>query len=499
MSRLVCVSNRVSLPKRGAPPGGLAVGLLAALRQTGGLWYGWGGEVVNEEPGKAEIHIRDNVTFATIDIRRRDFDPFYNGFANGTLWPLFHYLLRGFHFNDDQHDAYQRVNRLFAHRLVPLLKPDDVIWIHDYQLIPMGERLRELGVTQPIGFFLHIPFPHIEMLRILPTYAELLRELSAYDVVGFQTDNDLRSFHSGIRHLWGPDSVSDDGHLSIGNRTVRSGVYPIGVDVASIERDAAEGARSEAVRRMTESLLGRKLMIGVDRLDYSKGLIERFAAYQRFLETYPDNQGKITFMQIAPLSRGNVRAYVEIRQALEQAAGQLNGRFGDADWTPVRYLNKNIPHAALMGFLRAAQLALVTPARDGMNLVAKEFVAAQDPQDPGVLILSPLAGAARELTGALQVNPYDARGLATAMQAALAMPLGERRERHSANMEVIRRNDVMAWHKRFVRDLSAVRHRGEKPDEEGFALDGLTAQKTEPTPEDARAARKPRERRVVGS
>jgi trehalose 6-phosphate synthase len=457
VNRLVCVSNRVSLPRRGAAPGGLAIGILAAMRQAGGLWFGWGGDVVNDEPGEAEILIRDGVTYATIDLRRRDFDPYYNGFANGTLWPLCHYLLSGFHYSDEQHEAYHRVNRMFAQRLQPLLQPDDVIWVHDYHLMPFAERLRELGVTQPLGFFLHIPFPHIEMLRTLPTYAELLRELMSYDVVGFQTENDMRAFHSGVEHVWGAGAVGADNRISIGSRSVQSGVFPIGIDVPAVEAAAAEGSQSEAVRRLTASLLGRKLMIGVDRLDYSKGLIERFAAYQRFLESYPDNLGNLTFMQIAPLSRGNVRAYAEIRRALEQAAGRINGRFADADWTPIRYMNRNIPHEALMGYLRAAQVALVTPARDGMNLVAKEFVAAQDSSDPGVLILSPLAGAARELSGAIQVNPYDTRGLAHAMQAALSMPLAERRERHASMMDVIRRNDVVAWHHRFVDALLANR------------------------------------------
>jgi trehalose 6-phosphate synthase len=454
VTRLVCVSNRVTLPRRGAPAGGLAVGVLAALRQTGGLWFGWGGEVSDEEPGEAEILIRDNITYATIDLKRQEFDRYYNGFANATLWPLFHYLVRDFHVSEEQYQAYTQVNRIMAQRLAPLLQPDDLIWVHDYHLIPLAERLRELGVTRPIGFFLHIPFPHIEMLRVLPTYAELLRELSAYDVVGFQTQNDLQAFRSGIEYVWGSQALGPDGRVIVGTRSIGAGVFPIGIDVPAVEAAAVQAVQSEAIKRMTASLLGRKLMIGVDRLDYSKGLIERFAAYRHFLESYPENLGKITFMQIAPLSRGDVRAYAQIRQALEQASGRLNGRFADADWTPIRYLNKNIPHAAIMGYLRAAQVALVTPVRDGMNLVAKEFVAAQDPADPGVLILSPLAGAARELSGALQVNPYDTKGLAHAMQAALAMPLAERRDRHTAMMEVIRRNDVTAWHQRFVEALS---------------------------------------------
>ena len=454
MTRVVCVSNRVAVPKRGAAPGGLTVGVLSALRQTGGVWFGWGGELTDEEPGAPELLIRDNITYITIRLRRRDFEAYYNGYANSTLWPLFHYLMRSFRYNDRQQAAYRSVNRAFAERLATVLDPGDVIWVHDYHLIPLAEQLRELGVTRPIGFFLHIPFPHIEMLRVLPTYAELLREMVAYDVVGFQTESDLQSFLAGVEYVWGRDAIGAQGRIHIGSRSVRTGVFPIGIDVPAVEAAASAAAQSDAVRRLSASLLGRKLMVGVDRLDYSKGLIERFAAYQTFLESYPENLGKITFMQIAPLSRTDVRAYAEIRQALEQSAGRLNGRFADADWTPIRYLNRNVPHAALMGFLRAAQVALVTPARDGMNLVAKEFVAAQDPADPGVLILSPLAGAARELNGAIQVNPYDAKGLAHAMQTALAMPLAERRDRHAAMMEVLRRNDVRAWYERFLAALN---------------------------------------------
>jgi trehalose 6-phosphate synthase len=355
------------------------------------------------------------------------------------------------------HDAYQNVNRQFAQKLQPLLQPDDVIWVHDYHLIPLGRRLREIGVKQPIGFFLHIPFPHIEMLRTLPTYAELVRDLLSYEVVGFQTDNDLRSFMSCVEYLFGADVIGGDGTISIGDHVTRSEVYPIGVDVDTIQREAVQSKQSEVVRRMVDSLLGRQLMVGVDRLDYSKGLVERFSAYQQFLETYSDYVGKLTYLQIAPFSRGEVAAYADIRRHLEQATGRTNGRFGDADWTPIRYLNRNYPHAALMGFLRAAHVGLVTPLRDGMNLVAKEFVAAQDETDPGVLILSNLAGAARELTAALLVNPYDSRAVSHAIQAALAMPLPERRERHQAMIEVLKRNDIISWTRRFVADLDAAR------------------------------------------
>ncbi len=369
------------------------------------------------------------------------------------LWPLFHYFQRSMRYAVEQRDAYENVNRTFAQKLAPLITPDDVIWVHDYHLIPLGRRLRELGVRRPVGFFLHIPFPNIEMLRVLPGYAELLRDLTSYDVVGFQTQNDLRSFQSGIEHLCGPEALRSDGRIRVGDRTMRAEVFPIGVDVASVESEAVEASQAEVVKRMTDSLMGRALMIGVDRLDYSKGLVERFQSYQQFLEAYPDNLGRITYLQIAPLSRTDVRAYSEIRQALEQAAGRTNGRFADTDWTPIRYLNRNFPHSTLMGLLRAANVGIVTPLRDGMNLVAKEYVAAQNAQDPGVLILSNLAGAARELSAALQVNPYDTRAVSHAIQAALSMSLQERRERHAAMLQILKRNDIAAWTRRFVEAL----------------------------------------------
>lgn len=453
MARLVCVSNRISLPRKTAAPGGLAVGILSALKSTGGLWFGWGGETIEHDPGEPDIHIREGVTYATIDLRQSEYELYYNGYSNDLLWPLFHYFLRGMRYSVEERDAYENVNRTFAQRLVPLLQPQDLIWVHDYHLIPLGRLLREAGVKRPIGFFLHIPFPNIEMLRVLPTYAELLRDLTHYDVIGFQTENDLRAFHSGIEHLFGHDAIRSDGRIRIGDRLVRAEVFPIGVDVDTMQSEASAAIETDVVKRMIDSLMSRSLMIGVDRLDYSKGLVERFTAYQQFLETYPENMGRITYIQIAPLSRTDVRAYADIRKALEQAAGRTNGRFADTDWTPIRYLNRNFPHATLSGFLRAANVGIVTPLRDGMNLVAKEFVAAQNPEDPGVLILSTLAGAARELTSALLVNPYDTRAVAHAMQTALSMPLPERRERHAAMLQVLKVNDISAWTRRFVEAL----------------------------------------------
>jgi trehalose 6-phosphate synthase len=396
------------------------------------------------------MHVRDGVVHATIELRREQFLRYYNGFSNDALWPLFHYMPSKCRFRPDEHQAYEEVNRIFAQSLQPLLKADDCIWVHDYHLIPLGCRLKELGVDSPIGFFLHIPFPYIEILRVLPTFSDLVRDLLAYDVIGFQTQSDLRSFFSAVAHVFGEHSQLDATHVRMGARTIRCDVFPIGVDVELAQREAVAASKSEGVQRMVDSLVGRKLVIGVDRLDYSKGLVERFTAYEQFLATFPDNCGRLTYLQIAPLSRKDVQSYVEIRKALEQAAGRTNGRFGETDWTPIRYLNRNFPHNVLMGFFRSAHVGLVTPLRDGMNLVAKEYLAAQDPDDPGVLVLSNLAGAARELTAALQINPYDPRALGHALQTALHMSLGERRDRHAQLLTTLREHNVNVWADSFV-------------------------------------------------
>jgi trehalose 6-phosphate synthase len=426
------------------------------MGHTGGVWFGWSGETSEKPAEEPQVITDGNIRFATIDLTPAQVEEYYNGYCNGTLWPLFHYNPELFRYEQRHYDAYQSVNALFARQLLKLIEPGDAIWVHDYHLIPLARYLRQHQFNGPIGFFLHTPFPHIQMLRLLPNHGELIRDLCQYDLAGFQTDDDVRSFRSCFEP-GAQGTVRTNGAVGeVLECSARVGAYPIGVDVNAVANEAGEAIGEDAVARMTASLLDRKLIIGVDRLDYSKGLVERFDAFEHFLESFPDNQGKVTFLQIAPLSRSDVLAYSEIRQALEQRAGRLNGRFAEADWTPIRYLNRNFSHATTMGFLRAAQVALVTPVRDGMNLVAKEFVAAQNPKDPGVLIISPMAGAARELTGALQVNPYDKRGMALALQNALHMPLEERRQRHRQMFDAIRRNDIHHWYREFCADLDRV-------------------------------------------
>jgi trehalose 6-phosphate synthase len=455
----VAVSNRIALPASGAVPGGLAVGLLAAMQDRGGLWFGWDGNVAPSGDCSPTFVEHDGVSYAATYLDETEYADFYLGFCNSLLWPLFHYFIDAFQFRDEHYTAFLDVNRRFAAELVPLLQHDDVVWVHDYHLIPLGTALRNFGIHQPLGFFLHIPFPSFEVLRILPVHVELLRQLSQYDVIGFQTASDLAAFRDAIAQVWGPQSIAAHGRITVEGRTARTDVFAIGVDVDAIRQEAVRSQDSEECSRMSAGLLGRRLMLGVDRLDYSKGLVQRFRAYERFLDNYPENRNNVTFLQIAPLSRTDVRAYSQIRRDLEQATGRTNGRFADTDWTPIRYLNRNFTHEVLMGFLRRALVGIVTPVRDGMNLVAKEFVAAQDPDDPGVLVLSSLAGAARELDAAILVNPHDTSGMADAIQRAFNMPLAERCDRHKALLGALRRNSLHAWHTRFTEALETVGER----------------------------------------
>jgi len=454
VSRLVVVSNRVALPGESAA-GGLAVGLQAALEARGGLWFGWSGKTVREGSGQLHEQAERGIRYVTLDLSRQDVAAYYNGFSNRTLWPLLHFRLDLVDYARETRAGYHRVNALFADRLAPLLRDDDTVWIHDYHLIPLAALLRERGVGCRIGFFLHVPMPSADIVASLPDHARLFGALYAHDLLGFQTERDAERFRSYAR-LFGGATPAGDGHLRLPDgRTLRVAAFPIGIDTRRIAEHAAAAASKPAVRKLQASLGGRKLAIGVDRLDYSKGLPERFRGFSRYLERYPEDRGRLTLLQIAPVSRGEVQEYRLLRDQLEGIAGHINGLHADPEWTPLRYVNRNFGHATLTGFYRMASIGVVTPLRDGMNLVAKEYVASQDPQNPGVLILSMLAGAAAELEGALLVNPYDLDGVADAFARAAAMPLAERRERWDAMMRPVERNDIHAWCAGFLDALQA--------------------------------------------
>ena len=453
MNRLVVVSNRVAVtPDAKTRAGGLAVALQDALRKHGGVWFGWSGKVVPQTTAEPTITKDGAITYATVDLSRKNSAEYYNGFANRSLWPLFHYRLDLTAFSKQTYSGYLRVNTMFAEKLLPLLEADDLIWVHDYHLIPMGEELRKKGVTQPMGFFLHTPFPAMEIFTALPSHFALVRALCCYDVVGFQTENDLRAFLDYIVHEAG-GSILGDHLIRAFGRTVRVEVFPIGIDTEDFVESARQAADSESTKRLRKRVGKRLWLIGVDRLDYSKGLVERFHSFERLLETHPEYRGKVTLMQIAPPTRSEVPEYREIRRNLETEAGHINGRFADFDWTPIHYLNKSFKRQHLAGFFRVSRIGLVTPLRDGMNFVAKEYVAAQDARDPGVLVLSRFAGAARELDAALLVNPFDYDAVADAMARGIEMPLEERRERWASMMEKLRANTLSTWRDNFLKAL----------------------------------------------
>jgi trehalose 6-phosphate synthase len=287
----------------------------------------------------------------------------------------------------------------------------------------------------------------------IPAHAELIRAMCQFDVLGFQTEADRHAFADYVTREAGGRALVGRRVAAFG-RVVKTGVYPIGVHVSQTRREAASAANARQATQLRASLLGGPLIMSVDRLDYSKGLRQRFGAFERFLQDFPAWRGSVTFLQIAPPSRGDIQTYREIRRELEAEAGRINGRFAEVDWVPLRYLNRSFPRGVLMPLYAEARIGLVTPLRDGMNLVAKEYVAAQDPDDPGVLVLSQFAGAARELDAALIVNPYDEAGIAAALDRGLSMPLAERRERHAAMLRVMRRNSLDAWRDRFEADLT---------------------------------------------
>lgn len=454
MGRIVIVSNRVSSASASlSGPGGLVIAVSAALEREQAMWLGWSGNIVDSPP-TAPRQIRDGrLTRVLIDLSREGYERYYAGFSNRALWPLLHSRIDLVEFEHKDYAGYRRVNEEFARHLQPLLKPDDLIWVHDYHLILLGACLRAQGIANRIGFFLHTPFPSPGVLTTLPVHEDLVRGLCAYDVVGFQTDKDLYAFTDYVeREIRG--EVRDGGRVSAFGRVLHAAAFPISIDPEAAARRAARAVTQPQCQRLHQSLAGRNLIIGVDRLDYSKGLLKRFQAVELLLESHPEYRRSIVVLQIASPTRGDVPEYQQLRSFLDGLVGHINGRFAEPDRQQVRYINRHFSQDTLFGFYRLSTVGLVTPLIDGMNLVAKEFVASQDPTDPGVLILSRFAGAASELDAALIVNPYDPVAVAAALDRALAMPREERQERYQTLMDVLRRNDINAWRDSYIEALA---------------------------------------------
>ena len=457
MSRIVLVSNRVADLNKAGQAGGVVIAIADVLSKRHGLWLGWNGKIgekSEEQRTKPDIVEVGGATVATLPLSSREYKDYYLGYANDVLWPVFHSRLDVAQFEAGYYQRYLEVNRRFARALHPLLKPDDTIWVHDYHMIPLGLELRKLGVENSIGFFLHIPVPPAQMFLAIPEHRELARGLAAYDLVGVQTRVDVANLIDFLQDgVFG--RILQDGRIRVFEREMSIAAFPVGIDV-----DSFVGSRPKVLREPVRSVTR---LIGVDRLDYTKGLPQKFRAFGRFLEKNPDYRRKVILSQLAPPTRESVLAYVDIRHELETLSGTINGKFGELDWVPIHYIHRSTPRKMLVDVFGDSRIGVVTPLRDGMNLVAKEYVAAQDPEDPGVLMLSRFAGAAAQMKEALIVNPYDVEEMADTIKIALEMDVEERRERHRALLDGIRTHDTFAWCRSFLTSIENIRRRRPLP------------------------------------
>jgi trehalose 6-phosphate synthase len=424
----------------------------AAMRDRDGLWFGWSGTVADAPSPPTTIE-HDSVQYVVTDLKPNDFDEYYNGFANRALWPLLHYRVDLAEYLQTDFQGYRRVNDFFADRLSPLLRPDDLIWVHDYHLMPLARALRERGHKNRIGFFLHIPMPPYDLIQTLPTHREAFGALTDFDVIGFQTNGDAENFSRYALRVLGA-STENGNTYKLNKQQFQVGVFPVGIEPIQFHDLARKSLATKFMGGFDRGMQGKRLVFGVDRLDYSKGILNRVQAFEKFLESSHEWWGKVTYLQVAPKSREDIPEYEQMYEKVSSQIGQINGRFGEIDWVPLRYVNRNYQREAIAGMLARADVGLVTPLRDGMNLVAKEFVAAQDPDDPGVLVLSEFAGAAAQLKQALIVNPHDVQSVSLAISKALQMDRIERMERYQSMMTNITAYDIAGWAESFLKALS---------------------------------------------
>ncbi len=466
--RLVTISNRLPFTvtiKEGAPrfrpsSGGLTTGLWNYLERAGAeatksmdfLWVGWPGDSI---PAEREAEVREHgkaYHAAPVFLPNETIDQFYHGFCNKTLWPLFHYFPSLARYEEDYWHEYQRVNQIFAEAAASVLRPDDVVWVHDYHLMLLPGLLRQRFPEMPLGFFLHIPFPSFEVFRLLPRSwrAEIIEGLLGANLVGFHTYDYTRDFLTAALRTCGYEHQL--GSITVRDRVVKADTFPMGIDFERFHQAASSARTEEQVRLLGARCAGQKVIFSVDRLDYTKGLMNRLRGYEIFLRRYPEWRGKVVFiMSVAP-SRTGVESYQAMKQEIEQAVGRIVGTFGNVHWTPLIYQYRNLGFDDIVALFRLANVALVTPLRDGMNLVAKEFLASR-PDRTGVLILSEMAGAAKEMGEALVINPFHADDFVRALEQALTMPVKEQVRRNSLLQDRLRRYDVNRWADDFVRTM----------------------------------------------
>ena len=463
-SRLLIVSNRLPVTFARTPDGsvelrrssgGLATGLRGPHDQAGGVWIGWPGRMGDLDAAERKECLRRLAAIRTIpvEINERDEKMFYGSISNSVLWPLFHDRLDQLPLRVEGWDEYARVNARFASIAAAEFRDGDVVWVHDYHLCHVPRLIRERVPGAPIGYFLHIPFPTPEIFLTLPARRALVEGILGADVIGFHTRRYLGHFAAVLRRIFGLELGRDDSVAWHGRR-VKLLVAPMSIDSADFASRA--GSTDVNTERLALRAMGQHLLLGVDRLDYTKGIPRRMLAVEQLLVRYPEWVGKVTLVQVAVPSRGDVGSYQRSRSEIEALVGRLNGRYGTPTWTPIHYMHQSVSDTTLLALYRSADVMLVTPMRDGMNLVAKEFVASRIDEE-GVLVLSEFAGAAAELEDALIVNPYDVDGVADTIHEALRMSGRDRRDRMRALRARVMTYTVHDWVALFLRELRAVR------------------------------------------
>lgn len=438
--------------------GGLVTALEPVLRERGGVWIGWPGVEEGKIPDLDEVldgsSVGQGYDVKGVHLTARERDDFYLGFSNQVIWPLFHDLLPQCNFDPVFWRTYQQVNAKFAQRIREEVRQGDFIWIHDYHLMAVARELRKAGVGQTMGFFLHIPFPPLDLFLTLPWRFQVLDSLLAFDLIGFQTSRDRTNFLDCVRYMAPRAELREDGRvfgLRLGERSLRVGVFPVSIDFGDFAGTAASDPVSERVAVLRSESLGRTTILGVDRLDYSKGIPHKLQGYRLALERYPDLREKVTLVQLVVPSREDIPEYFEMKEEIERLVGEIQGQFTRSGWVPIHYQYGQWERQELIAHYRAAGIALVTPLKDGMNLVAKEYCAS-NVGGKGVLILSEYAGATAQVQDqALLVNPHDVEGVADAIHEAFTMPAPERLRRMRALRDGVRTQDINWWVDTFLR------------------------------------------------
>ena len=459
--RVLIASNRLPVTARWAEAGsavtlqrsvgGLATAMRPIHEQNGGLWFGTTGEDKPRPRTSAALGGElDAIGCVPVSISPADTAVYYEQVSNGMIWPLFHDRVDRLPLTLEGWDVYERANERFADAIAAHWQQSDLIWIHDYHLLRLPALLRQRLPLARIGFFLHIPFPNPEMFLTLPYRKELVLGMLGADVVGFHTRRYRGHFTAAVRRLLGHE-MDADGHVRHDHGASRLDVFPIGIDAVEFSSQAMHTAVTD--RMMAIKTAGQALLLGVDRLDYTKGILRKLLAFERLLADYPDHRGRVRLLQVAVPSREGVEAYQSFRRDVEMLVTRINGRFGTPAWTPIQYLHQSVDRTELLALYRAADLMLVTPLRDGMNLVAKEFVAARN-DESGVLVLSEFAGAVDEMAESLVVNPYDVVGSAAAMDRGLRMDKEEKKARMRAMRAIVFKHNVHAWARDFLEALS---------------------------------------------